>query len=129
MKMMALLGRLLALKFRKRRRYRAKKGQIAVYENNPTGNQIGDISMGGLSYYYVDNGWRSNRNEYGLTLITKNKRRMVQIACKTVCDLEAGQIISQNHRIKRRCVRFQRLNHQQKDKLKEIIKDYTVDAP
>ena len=124
--MMGLLGRLVALKFRKRRRYRAKKGLIAVNENHSTGNQIGDIGMGGLSYYYIDNGSRSKRDEYALTLIANNKNRMVQLSCKTVCDLEAGQIVSQNHRIKRRCVRFQQLTHRQKDKLKAIIKDYTL---
>ena len=123
--MMGLLGRLLVLKFRKKRRFRAKKGLYVIFENHLAGNQIGDISMGGLSYYYIDNGLRPKKDEYALTLIPDNKERKVHLSCKTICDFEAGQMVFQNRRIKRRCVRFQRLNHQQKDQLRDIIKDYT----
>ena len=119
------IGRFLAFKFRKRRRYRAKSGLYAVFENNVIGNQIGDIGMGGLSYYYIDNGSKPKKDEYGLTLISGNRHQKVHVSCKTVCDLEAGQMVSQNRCIKRRCVSFQRLNRQQKQKLRNIIRDET----
>jgi hypothetical protein len=123
--MIERVGRFLALRFRKRRRYRAKNGLCAVSENHIVGNQIGDIGMGGLSFYYIDNGSRPKKDEYGITLVSGNKQRKVHLSCKTVCDLEAGQMVSQNRCIKRRCVSFQRLNRQQKQKLKNIIKDET----
>jgi hypothetical protein len=123
--MIERISRFLALRFRKRRRYRAKNGLYAVSETHIIGNQIGDIGMGGLSFYYIDNGSRPRKDEYGLTLISENKQQKVHLSCKTVCDLEAGQMVSQNRRIKRRCVSFQRLNRQQKQKLKNIIRDDT----
>ena len=123
--MIERIGRFLAFKFRKRRRYRAKSGLYAVFENNVVGNQIGDIGMGGLSYYYIDNGSKPKKDEYGLTLISGNRQKKVHVSCKTVCDLEAGQMVSQNRCIKRRCVSFQRLNRQQKQKLRNIIRDET----
>ena len=123
--MIERLTRLLAFRFRKRRRYRAKNGLFAVFENRATGNQIGDIGMGGLSYYYIDSGSRPKKDEYGLTLISGNKQQKIHLSCKTVCDFEAGQMVSQNRRIKRRCVSFQRLNSKQKQKLRNMIKDET----
>lgn len=125
--MAGIFWRLLGLKFRKRRRFRAKKGLFALSEHQNTGNQIGDIGMGGLSYYYVDNGVRLKKDEYGMVLMSENKTRKIYLSCKTVCDVEAGQTVSQNHHIKRRCIRFQRLNPKQKKELKHIIKDYTGD--
>lgn len=123
--MIERLTRLLALRFRKRRRFRAKNGFFAVFENHSAGNQIGDIGMGGLSYYYIDSGLRPKKDEYGLTLISGNKQQKIHLSGKTVCDFEAGQMVSQNRSIKRRCVSFQRLNRKQKQQLKNIIKDET----
>ena len=124
--MIERIGRFLTLRFRKRRRYRARNGLYAISENHVDGNQIGDIGMGGLSFYYIDTGSRPRKDEYGLTLLSENKKQKVHLSCKTVCDLEAGQMVSHNRCIKRRCVSFQRLNRQQKQKLKEIIRDETL---
>ena len=126
--MAGFFWRLIGFKFRKRRRYRAKKGLYAVPEHQIAGNQIGDIGMGGLSYYYIDNGARTKKDAYGMLLMSENKTRKIYLSCQTVCDVEAGQTVSQNHHIKRRCIRFQHLNPKQKKELKHIIKDYTADA-
>lgn len=124
--MKTILGRLLALRFRKKKRYRAKNGLFAIPENQMNRNQIGDISMGGLSFYYIDNGLRPKKNDYVLTLMTDGKKGSVQISCRTVSDSDTGELVYQNRLIKRRSVRFERLSLQQKRKIRELIKSYTM---
>lgn len=127
--MKTFLGRLLAFKFRKKRRYKAKSGLFAVPENQINRNQIGDISLGGLSFYYVDNGQRAKKNDYTLTLMVDGKANLVQVSCRTVSDSEAGQLVYQNRRILRRSVRFVKLNLQQKRKIRHLIREYTDGSP
>lgn len=120
-----MFKRLMTLKFRKKRRYRVKSGLYAVVENSTGKNQIDDIGMGGLSYYYIDSGIRPKKHAYDLTVLPENQQPPVQFSCKTVSDRETGELIFQNQRIKRRSVRFERLNIEQKQKLKHLIRDYT----
>ena len=51
------LVRLIQLKFRKRRRHKARTGLFVTFDNTLSRNQIGDINMRGLSYYYEDHGF------------------------------------------------------------------------
>ena len=122
----SMLTRLFALKFRKRRRYQAKSGLYVVPENSYGKNQIGDIGMGGLSFYYVDSGLVFHKKQYALTLMADGTKSGVKVSCTTVSDAEAGESVFQNQRIKRRSVRFERMSLQQKRKLRRLIRDYTT---
>ncbi len=127
--MKTFFERLLTLKFRRKRRYKAKNGLFAVPENQLNRNQIGDIILGGLSFYYVDNGQRAKKNDYTLTLMADGKSNLVQVACRTVSESEAGEFVYQNQRILRRGVRFMKLSLQQKRQIRRLIKEHTEGKP
>ena len=83
--MNVIIPRLLGFRFRKRRRYRAKKGLYAVLENYSGKNPVGDISMGGLSFYYTDNGtpWSRKKGGY-LVLRDEGNIGSLRVSCRTV---------------------------------------------
>jgi c-di-GMP-binding flagellar brake protein YcgR len=116
-----LFKRLICMKIRKRKRYRPVSGLYAVIENSSVRNQVDDISLGGLSFYFVDNGSRPQKSFYTITLHGQNSAEYVKIPCKTISEAETGELIFQNKKIKRRSVKFERLNRQQKEQLKRLI--------
>ncbi len=120
-----MFRRLLSLRIRKRRRYRAKNGLYVVPPSSLGKNQIDDISLGGLSFYYVDTGARPLKRGYAVKVMADSQLASVQIPCRTVSDSETGELVSQNQKIKRRSVRFEKLTMQQKKALKSLIKEFT----
>jgi c-di-GMP-binding flagellar brake protein YcgR len=116
-----LLKRFIGLKIRKRRRYRPVHVLYAIVENSGVKNQVDDISLGGLSFYFIDNGFRPKKNSYTIKLYGRNSPEYVEVACKTISESETGELVFQNKKIKRRSVKFERLNSQQKEKLKRLI--------
>jgi hypothetical protein len=116
------LKRLFFLQMRRRRRYRARKGLYVILDSYPGRHQVDDISSGGLSYHFVDNGLRPKGGSYGLRVTLESHRLAVELAGKTICDRETGELIFQNQKIKRRSIRFERLNRRQKKELKDLIK-------
>lgn len=122
--MTSFLTRLLTLQVRKRRRYKAKDGIFVVYEQSLSKNQIDTISMGGLSFYYIDNGMRIDRGSYQLALFSKDRLHLSKIPFKTVSDVETGEILFRNKKIKRQSVHFKELTGPQRNQLKQIIAQY-----
>ncbi|MFZ1985613.1 MAG: hypothetical protein WAU91_14440 [Desulfatitalea sp.] len=124
--MKQLIKRLLTLRLRKRRRFRAKSGVYVVLGRYLSlgKNQVNDIGMGGLSFYYIENGARVSREQQTLTLLTDGPTSAVQIPCRTVGDDSTGELIFPNQSVKRRCVKFERMNTEQKKQLKHLIKGY-----
>ncbi len=116
------LKRLFLLQMRRRRRYRALGGLYVILDSSPGKHLVDDISSGGLSYYYVDNGLRPKRGSFGLKVLSENHRLAVELAGKMISDRETGELIFQNQRIKRRSIRFERMNSRQKKELKDLIK-------
>jgi hypothetical protein len=116
------LKRLLLLQMRRRRRYRTSGGLYVIFDNFPGKHVVDDISSGGLSYHYVDNGLRPKNGAYGLKVLTESPRLSVELAGKTISDHETGELIFQNKKIKRRSIRFERMNSRQKQELKDLIK-------
>ncbi len=115
------LKRLLSLKLRRQRRYRPRNSLYVVLEHSSAKNPVGDISMGGLSFYYQDNGLKICKGSYELKLTSANGQPMVRITFTTVSDNETGSLIFQKQKIKRHSVRFERLTAEQKARLKYII--------
>lgn len=116
------LKRVLLLQMRRRRRYRTSGGLYVVFDSFPGKHVVDDISSGGLSYYYVDNGLRLKHGAYGLRVLSESPRLAVELAGKTISDHETGELIFQNKKIKRRSIRFERMNRRQKKELMDLIK-------
>jgi hypothetical protein len=124
--MNSVLRRLLTLKFRKQRRYRAKEGVYVAYEMSLSKNQVDNISMGGLCFYYVDDGTRIDKGSYQLAVFAKKRLYWGDIPFTTVSDLETGELIFKGKKIKRQSVRFEHLSQSQKNHLREILRDHAV---
>ncbi len=116
------LKRLLLLQMRRRRRYQSNGGLYVVLDSCPGKHIVDDISSGGLSYYYIDNGLRPKSGAYGLKILSEAHRLAVDLAGITISDRETGELIFQNQKIKRRSIRFERMNRRQKKELKDLIK-------
>lgn len=122
--MVPFLKRLLSLKVRKQRRYRLMDGVFVIYEQSPAKNQVDSISLGGLSFYYVDTGMRIDKGSYELSVLTNNHLHVGKVPFKAVSDVETGELIFRGKKIKRQGVRFEHLSSPQKNQLKEIIRTY-----
>ena len=123
------LQRFLTFKIRRRLRRRACENLFVKLENMPGYNQIDDISSGGLSFRYIGNGARPKNGIFRLKLVVKGQSLSLRLLGRTVGDREIGSIAMHNQVIKRRNIRFERLDISQKKVLKEIIKGYTVNQP
>jgi hypothetical protein len=122
---MTFLKRLITLRVRKSKRYRARDGVYVVYDQSMSKNQVDSISMGGLSFYYVDNGMKIEKGSYELSLINRNRVCLGKVPFKTVSDTETGEILFRNKKVKRQSVRFDNLSGSQKNQLKAIIANFT----
>jgi hypothetical protein len=116
------LKRLLLLQMRRKRRYRANGGLYVILDSCPGKHIVDDISSGGLSYYYIDNGLRPKSGLFGLKILSETHRLTVDLAGKTISDRETGELIFQNQKIKRRSIQFERMNGRQKKELRDLIK-------
>ncbi len=116
------LKRLLAFKVRRYRRYRPRNNLFVILEHSRAKIPVGDISMGGLSFYYLDKGAKIGKGTYELKLATSQGPPLAEITFTTVSDNEAGRLIFQKQKIKRHSVRFKNLTKDQKERLKSIIR-------
>jgi hypothetical protein len=119
---------MLTFNIRKKRRLKAMDGIFVVIGNSLTKNQVGDISMHGLSFYYIDQGIKLKKGPCELKILINNNLWMGEVPCKIVSDVETAEIMFQNKKIKRQGVRFGKLSYRQKSKLKYIIRNYTLDV-
>lgn len=122
---MTLLKRLLTLRIRKYRRHQAKDGAYVAYGHAMARHQINDLSMGGLSFYYVDKGRAVSLGFREISLIKHNRICLEEVPFKTVSDVEMGEILFQNKKVKRQSVRFDGLTRHQKRQLKAFISSFT----
>jgi hypothetical protein len=126
---MSFIRRLLTFNIRKKRRLKAMDGIFVVLGNSLTKNQVGDISMYGLSFYYIDRGIKLRKGPCELKILINNDLWMGEVPCKIVSDIDTAEIRFQNKKIKRQSVRFGRLSHSQKSKLKYILNNFTLHGP
>ncbi len=115
------LKRLVAFKLRRSRRYRPRHNLFVILEHSRVKNPVGDISMGGLSFYYLDNGLKIGKGSYELKLATGDGLPLVSVTFTTISDNETGKLVFQKQKIKRHSVRFENLTRDQKARLKSII--------
>ncbi|NNG00645.1 MAG: hypothetical protein HKM93_14765 [Desulfobacteraceae bacterium] len=124
--MVSFLKRMLLFQIRLKKRFKAKTGVFVVYEQSYLKNQVDSLSMGGLSFYYVDSGLKIDKGTYELSLITNARISLGHIGFKTVSDTVTGEVLFQNKKIKRQSVQFENLSIAQKSQLKQIIRDHTI---
>ena len=122
---MSFTRRMLTFDIRKKRRFKAMDGISVVLGNSLAKNQIGDISMGGLSFYYIDQGIKLGKRSHGLKILRNNNLWMEEVPYKTVSNAETAELIFQNKKIKRQSVRFGRLSFSQKSQLRFIVQNCT----
>ncbi|MDJ0782249.1 MAG: hypothetical protein QNJ22_09770 [Desulfosarcinaceae bacterium] len=123
--MLAALKRLLMLQLRRNKRYKAKEGLCVVYDRSMSMNQIDTLSMGGLSFYYVDRGMQIERGSYNLSIFNRNKLCLRNVPFKAVSDQASGEILTKRKTVKRQSVRFGKLTRDQKRRLKILIAKLT----
>ena len=121
-----LLRRLANFRIRKNWRRRACNDLFVILENMPGRHQIDDICSGGLSYHYIGNGDQPKMGTYTFRVVLKGQSSALSLLGRTVGERETGALVSQNKVIRRRSIRFERLDSHQKKVLKEIIKEHTV---
>jgi hypothetical protein len=121
-----IIKRIFALKFRIGRRHKVKDEIYVAYEQSLFKSRIDDISMGGLSFYYVDNGTRIDKGSYELAIFGKKRTYLSSVRFKTVSDIDAGELIFKEKKIKRQSVRFVHLSVSQKVQLKDVIRSCTI---
>jgi hypothetical protein len=119
---------MLTFNIRTKRRLIAMDGIFVVLGNSLTKNQVGDINMHGLSFYYIDQGIKLRKGPCELKILINNNLWMAEVPCKIVSDVETAEIMFQTKKIKRQSVRLGRLSFRQKSKLKYIIKNFTSDG-
>ncbi len=119
--MSSFLKRVFCLKIRRRRRWRAGNGLYVVLNRSASKFQIDDIGMGGLSFHYIETGLQSRNGSYDLKIVSENQPTAVEIEGKTVAENETGELIFQKKRIKRRSIRFERVNRRQRRELKALL--------
>ncbi len=121
-----LIKRLLTYGFRRSKRYRARNGLYVVLEYSFDKNQIDNISMGGLSFYYEDKGARPGTGSYELKIVGQDHQTLCDLPFINISDSEAGELIFQNRKVKRHSVQFGRLTSRHKNQLKFVLQEHTV---
>ena len=87
--------------------------------------QIIDISRGGLSFRYMDNGMIEDQEDLLTILSTDQQFYLVNIPFQTVSDFALINIPTFSSIImRRRCVRFKDLDEEQIRRLEEFIRRY-----
>jgi len=122
------IKRILRLGLRKKRRYKVKSDVFVRLQNAAYKNQVDDISLGGLSFYYDDNGYPVGRSSRHLSLLAGCCDLVDMIPFRIVSDTHAGESMHLRCRIKRMSIKFNKLDFNQKSLLKNIIQHYTTET-
>ena len=111
---------------RKLERYGVRDGAMAVIGKNANVlGQIIDISLGGLSFRYMDNGMIEEEDDLLTILSTDQRFYLVNIPFHTVSDFALINMPTFSSIImRRRCVRFKDLDDEQARRLDEFIRKY-----
>lgn len=124
--MLPIFKRLFELKIRKQLRYKIMEGVFVTYERSRLKNQVDNLSLGGLSFYYVDDGTRIDKGSRRLSVFTQNDIHITNVKFKAVSDIETGELIFNKKKVKRQGVCFEKLSQPQKNQIKKIIKKYGI---
>jgi len=126
--MKLFMKRILLLGLRKKKRYKVKSDVYVKLQNSVHKNQIDEISLGGLSFYYNENGHPVGRSSRHLSLLAGCCDLVNMLPFKIISDTNAGESMHLKCRIKRMSLKFDGLSLQQKRQLKKIIRQHIIET-
>ena len=126
--MKQVMKRILLLGLRKKKRYKVNSDVFVKLQHAVQKSQIDEISLGGLSFYYTDNGYPVGRSSRYLSLLAGCCDLVDRIPFKIVSDTNAGESMHLKCRIKRMSIKFDGLSFQQKRLLKSIIRHHSIES-
>ena len=120
--MINFIYRMLKQKIRKDQRFIVGDCDIIIYDqNSPEEKEIADLSLGGISIVYEDNGKRLKK-VFELEIKIGDVDNLGKMRVKTISDVKIGEITSGNKIIRKLSARFINLNALQKYELRRILK-------
>ena len=111
---------------RKQKRYRSKEGTFAVLEPGTLIGQIIDISMGGLSFSYIDDkNIKSEPKELDIYTLSEDINiEKIPFSIITDCELEK-KTYTNSFSIRKKSIKFEKLNFNMRSMLKYLINTHT----
>ncbi len=121
---MDLIDKLFKHKKRKEQRFIVEDHDLIIYDSNaPEEKEIVDLSIGGISFVYVDNEKRLDKT-FELEIKIGDSFRLGKIRVETVSDTEISEITSKTKIFRRLSARFLKLDPIQEYDLRSILKEY-----
>ena len=111
---------------RKSKRYKVKDDVYVKLEKSLRKNQIDDISLSGLSFYYVQNGHGIGKSSRHLKLQAGTGQIVGPIRFKVASDKSVGESRLPNNKIRRLSLHFEGLSFRQKRQLRHLIKHHAT---
>ncbi|MBW2200574.1 MAG: PilZ domain-containing protein [Deltaproteobacteria bacterium] len=122
--MIALIAKIFKRKKRQNQRFIVDNHDLIIYNPNaPEEKEIVDLSLGGISFVYVDNGKPLNKT-FELEIKIGDDFHLGKVRVKIISDIEISEITSKSQIIKRLSARFINLNALQEYELRRILKKY-----
>lgn len=122
-----IFKRILSIGLRKSKRYKAKSDVYVKLENSFQKNQIDDISLSGLSFYYNQNGHAIGKGSRYLKLQAGDCHTVEPIRFKVTSDTNVGESMLPNNKIRRLSLHFESLTFRQRRQLKNLIKHHSLE--
>ena len=119
-----LLKKIFRYRHRKYKRYKVRGGLAVVLDpDSPTGDEIIDIGMGGLTFNCVERG-EPLKEKLNIDIYLDNKLYLEKLRVKLVSNIEVGDISFSSKNIRRISVQFLSLTPVQEFDLKALIKSH-----
>jgi len=121
---MNLITKIFNREKRKEQRFIVDDHDLIIYDSNaPEDKEIVDLSMGGISFVYVDNEKRLDKT-FELEIKIGDRFRLGKVRVETVADTKISEITSKTKTIRRLNARFLNLDPIQEYDLRSILKEY-----
>ena len=121
---MNFITKIFKRKKRKEQRFIVDDHDLIIYDPNaPEEKEIVDLSMGGLSFIYVDNEKRLDKT-FELEIKIGDSFRLGKIRVETVSDTRISEITIKTKIFRRLSARFLNIDPIQEYDLKNILKEY-----
>jgi hypothetical protein len=122
--MITLITKIFRRKKRQNQRFIVDNHDLIIYDPNaPEEKEIVDLSLGGISFVYVDNRKQLNKT-FELEIKIGDDFHLGKVRVKIISDIEISEITSKSQIIKRLRARFINLNALQEYELRRILKKY-----
>jgi hypothetical protein len=121
---MNLLTKIFKHKKRKDQRFIVDDHDLIIYDSNaPEEKEIVDLSMGGISFVYVDNEKQLDKT-FEIEIKIGDSFRLGKVRVETVSDTPISEITSKTRILRRLSAHFLNLDPIQEYDLRSILKEY-----